>query len=115
MTSAVVTVYLTFAESCQRFRDTMTAEDPITEAVRRVLRALCRPSSEARDSGRLTLGQLAARCGVDRSQLSRIRSGERGATAEHAEALAEALGEWADHQREARQALQAALHDQERR
>lgn len=115
MTPAVVTGSLTYAERCQRFRDKMTAYDSLTKAVRGVLRDLCRPSGEARDSGRLTLGQLAARSGVDRSQLSRIRSGARGATPEHAEALAEALGEWAARQREAREALVTALHDQERR
>lgn len=111
MTLAIVTVSLTFAARCQRLRDTMTADAKLTEAVRGVLRDLCRPSDEAADAGRLTLGQIAARSGIDRSQLSRIRSGERGATAGHATALAEALEEWADRQRAAREALVTALDE----
>ena len=56
--------------------------------------------------------QLALDAGVPPSTVSRIRSGERGATPEVTKALADALGLWGDRCREAEQALRDAVAEE---
>lgn len=85
------------------------AEGGLTQAVRGVLNDLCRPRGERGETHLLTLGQLAERTGIDRTQLSRIRSGERGATVEHARALAGALHRWSQAHSDARDTLNEAI------
>ena len=57
--------------------------------------------------------QLALDAGVPPSTISRIRSGERGATPEVARSLADALALWGGRGREAERALRDALAEKE--
>ena len=57
--------------------------------------------------------RLAIDAGVPPSTISRIRSGERGATPEVVQSLADALALWGDRCREAERALREALQEKE--
>ena len=57
--------------------------------------------------------QLALEANVPPSTISRIRSGERAATPEVAEALADALSRWSGRCTDAERKLRRALHEEE--
>ena len=73
--------------------------EELADAVRQVFRGKL-PCSDR---------QLALRAGVPASTISRIRKGERGATREVVEKLADALREWADESTAAERILREAL------
>lgn len=52
---------------------------------------------------------LALKAGVSQSTVYRIRTGERGCSPDVAEALADALAEWADDYRDAEAGLRRSL------
>ena len=91
-----VTASLAVSEFWQHL---VAMHDHLAEAIRKVFRG------ELPCSNR----QLALLAGVPASTISRIRSGDRRATREVVERLADALGEWSEQSSSAERILRTAL------